>query len=60
LETPPEHVFGDCLEAVYQLDTRAISLLRVDRLLLREEGSRISEFVRIAERRLEEIEKATP
>lgn len=60
LEPPPEHVFGDCLEEVYQLDTRSISLLRVDRLLLKEEESRISEFVRIAERRLEEIEKATP
>jgi purine-binding chemotaxis protein CheW len=59
LETPREHVFGDCLKAVFRTGTHDISLLRLDRLLLREEESRIADFLGIAERRLNELGKAS-
>lgn len=52
---PAESIFGDCLESVLRADSGDISLLRVERLLLRQEESRIAELRRIAERRLAEL-----
>lgn len=55
LQPPAANVFGDCLEGVLRVGPIDISLLRVERLLLRQEESKIAELRRIAERRLAEL-----
>lgn len=59
-ETPREHVFGDCVHAVIRMDSREINLLVLDRLVLKEEETRIVELLGIAKHRLAELEKAAP
>jgi purine-binding chemotaxis protein CheW len=55
LQPPDGNVFGGCLEGVLRADSGDISLLRVDRLLLKQEESKIAELRRIAERRIAEL-----
>lgn len=51
LDAPAESVFGDCLEGVLRAQGRDVNLLRIERVLLAEEESRIAEFTRMAAQR---------
>ena len=55
MEAPKENVFGECLEGVIQTGSRDVSLLRLDRIILEEEMSRIAELTRMAAERLKQL-----
>lgn len=55
LQPSPGSVFGDCLEGTLRVGSDDINLLRVERLLLKQEESKIAEFRAIAERRIAEL-----
>jgi purine-binding chemotaxis protein CheW len=56
----PGQTFNDCAEQAVQMANQTVHLLSVEKLLLREERGRIAALAGIEQRRLRQLEDATP
>lgn len=53
---PEDHSLNDCAEAEFEQAGERVTLLRLERLLLREERERLEELAALGRRRVAEIE----